>query len=306
MSFLVYHAGALGDFITTLPLIAALRGRHADAHFVLLARRSNGELAVAAGYANEAWDIDDARVAALFATDVQEANHILDTVDSAVVFAHDDSPVLEHLRRRGVSPLLSQPPFPQTHLHVVDYHLSLAGPGPWTVEQSTPRIEVSSPLPTACRSLDPGRTVLVHAGSGSAAKNWPSDRFAACAEALEADGFAPVWLMGPVELERGPQPPRGARVLHGLSAAQLAPLLQRTTLFVGNDSGVAHLAAACGCPTVAVFGATDPGVWGPRGRYTVIVVPPVEAPLAVDGVPVKMVVDACAALARQSGFCGRD
>jgi len=45
----------------------------------------------------------------------------------------------------------------------------------------------------------------------------------------------------------------------------LAGVLARCSVYVGNDSGVSHLAAAVGAPTVAIFGPTDPRVWGPRG-----------------------------------------
>ena len=58
----------------------------------------------------------------------------------------------------------------------------------------------------------------------------------------------------------------GVPVVSGLSPAGLAALLSRCRLYAGSDSGVSHLAAAVGIPTVAVFGPTDPAVWGPRGR----------------------------------------
>ena len=58
----------------------------------------------------------------------------------------------------------------------------------------------------------------------------------------------------------------GVRVVSGLSPLELAALLSRCRLYVGSDSGVSHLAAAVGIPTVAVFGPSDPVVWAPRGR----------------------------------------
>jgi ADP-heptose:LPS heptosyltransferase len=52
----------------------------------------------------------------------------------------------------------------------------------------------------------------------------------------------------------------------GLTVAQIGALAAECRLFLGNDSGTSHLAAALGVPTVAIFGPTDPGVWAPRGR----------------------------------------
>jgi ADP-heptose:LPS heptosyltransferase len=51
----------------------------------------------------------------------------------------------------------------------------------------------------------------------------------------------------------------------------LAALLRRGKCFIGNDSGITHLAAAVGTPSIALFGPTDPGVWGPRGENVSII-----------------------------------
>jgi hypothetical protein len=59
---------------------------------------------------------------------------------------------------------------------------------------------------------------------------------------------------------------RGALTARGLTPRVLGAALAHAGAFVGNDSGVTHLAAAWGAPTVALFGPTDPGVWSPVGR----------------------------------------
>jgi heptosyltransferase-2 len=51
----------------------------------------------------------------------------------------------------------------------------------------------------------------------------------------------------------------------------LACWLRQARLYVGNDSGISHLAAAVGIPTVAIFGPTDPAVWAPRGAHVAVV-----------------------------------
>lgn len=106
--------------------------------------------------------------------------------------------------------------------------------------------------------------LAIHPGSGSLAKNWPAERFAALAGRLASDR---PWLLilGPAD-DPGPWSARnGAVVVREPSLRLLGALLSRAGLYVGNDSGISHLAAACGAPTLALFGPTDPRQWAPDG-----------------------------------------
>jgi ADP-heptose:LPS heptosyltransferase len=58
--------------------------------------------------------------------------------------------------------------------------------------------------------------------------------------------------------------------LHHLPLDELAAILKQCDFYVGNDSGITHLAAAVGTPVVALFGPTDPRVWGTRGKHVSI------------------------------------
>jgi heptosyltransferase-3 len=136
------------------------------------------------------------------------------------------------------------PALPGTNegLHAADFFLrQVQGHGP-----AIPRI--------AC-PRSPGRFAVIHPFSGSARKNWPLDRF------RELAGRLPVpvrWCAGPEE------PLEGAVRFDDLY--ELACWLASASLYIGNDSGITHLAAAVGTPVVSVFTATDPAVWGPRGE----------------------------------------
>jgi ADP-heptose:LPS heptosyltransferase len=108
--------------------------------------------------------------------------------------------------------------------------------------------------------------LAIHPGSGSPAKNWPADRLAALVDAL---GGGRPWLLvvGPADEEvAAPLRRRTHAVfLREPPVRVLGALLGRAGLYVGNDSGVSHLAAAAGAPTLALFGPTDPAVWSPVG-----------------------------------------
>ncbi len=93
--------------------------------------------------------------------------------------------------------------------------------------------------------------------------------FEELARRLEGRGMSVAWIQGPAE--EGLRLPAGARAWRNLPLPALAAALSRCALYAGNDSGVTHLAAASGCPTVALFGASDPVVWAPRGRRVRVV-----------------------------------
>ncbi len=120
-------------------------------------------------------------------------------------------------------------------------------------------------------------SVLLHPGAGSRRKRWPLDRFLTLARSLERAGLAPRFLLGPAEedLAGALRGHRGAcyPVLRAESLVDLAARLRSMLALVGNDSGVAHLAAFLGVPTVAVFGPSDPLRWEPAGPHVAVVRP---------------------------------
>jgi hypothetical protein len=109
----------------------------------------------------------------------------------------------------------------------------------------------------------PPAFLAVHPGSGAAAKNWPFDRFVDAARRLSS-GRRWLLVLGPAEEHLAP--PGDALVARTVPLRRLGAMLARAGLLLGNDSGVAHLAAACGTRTLALFGPTDPARWAPVGR----------------------------------------
>ena len=131
--------------------------------------------------------------------------------------------------------------------HAADFFLAQAGlEGP-----ATPRIE--------CR-VEKSDFAVIHPFSGSARKNWPLERFREVAAELQKR--MPLrWCAGPEE----PLPD----AVRFEDLWELARWLASACLYIGNDSGISHLAAAVGTPVAAVFVSTDPRVWAPRGRVRI-------------------------------------
>lgn len=133
--------------------------------------------------------------------------------------------------------------------HATDFYLEQIRSIADCSTDGIPRIE--------CRVNREGFAVI-HPFSGSAKKNWPLEKFRRLASRLEK--VMPVrWLRG-----REDPPLDGAVEIDDLY--DVACWLARARLYIGNDSGITHLAAAVGTPVLALFGPTDPRVWAPRGN----------------------------------------
>jgi ADP-heptose:LPS heptosyltransferase len=116
--------------------------------------------------------------------------------------------------------------------------------------EGIPRI----PVPLAQKE----NLVVIHPFASSPAKRWPLENFRAVAEAL---GMPVVWCAGPEE------PLDGAVRFDDLY--DLGCWISRARVYIGNDSGISHLAAAVGTPVVTVFLSTDPYIWSPRGERVI-------------------------------------
>lgn len=116
--------------------------------------------------------------------------------------------------------------------------------------------------------------LIVAPGSGAREKNWPEENFLEIAHWWRDQlGGQVLVVLGPVERERGgvERLATAGIVASDLELGQLAALLAGGDLYLGNDSGVSHLAAAVGTRTVALFGPSDERQWAPRGpRVTIL------------------------------------
>ena len=160
-------------------------------------------------------------------------------------------------------PALPPPNGPE---HAVDYFLTQAKSIGGRNAANAPRID-------CCARQQ--EFAVIHPFSGSRRKNWPLERFRQVGR--ELSGRLPVaWCAGPEEdLEEA------ARFE---DLYELACWLASARLYIGNDSGITHLAAAVGTPVVALFGASNPRVWSPRGPHVRVVSAPSMESIRVEDV----------------------
>lgn len=119
--------------------------------------------------------------------------------------------------------------------------------------------------------------VVIHPGGRFQSKRWAVEKWARLADLIQGDSGVPVVITGG-ESEREDVSTityKMKTAVHSLveqtTVLELAALLKRATLFIGNDSGPTHIAAAAGSPVIALFGPTDPSVWGPWGKGHVVI-----------------------------------
>jgi heptosyltransferase-2 len=274
---LVLRGGALGDFIVTLPALAALRRRWPDAYIELVGYPHIAELARIGGLVDRIASLHGAGIARFFGLrpafpDEQRA--YIRSFDLIFNYFHDpDETVRTNLETAGARQVISGSPIVRDR-HAVDHLLkpleSLAiyeaGAAPALKWPADERAEGRARL----EALAPGVTWILHPGSGSPKKNWPIGHFIEAARRLRADGRAVVFLLGEADEQprealarNAPEFPR----LEGLSVREAAQTLSAASGYLGNDSGITHLAAALGVRTVALFGPSDPARWAPRGEH---------------------------------------
>lgn len=162
-------------------------------------------------------------------------------------------------------------------IHQADYYLSCLGKS--HEHACVPMLSVRSAdiewsrKYWAQHSLNGKRVLTLAPGSGAREKNWPVVFYRRVADwwAYRTRG-AVITLLGPVEEERGGFDllRQCSTLTRNLSLSQVTALLAHSDLYLGNDSGISHLAAAVGVRTVALFGPSDARQWAPRGNQVTV------------------------------------
>lgn len=119
------------------------------------------------------------------------------------------------------------------------------------------RVEIPPARLFASRKTNSAPYAVIHPFASHPSKTWPSERFLAVAERLDME---PVFIAGPGDDVAAF---RKYRTLAGAPLAEIKDLLANATVFIGNDSGPAHMAAAFGLPVVVLFGSSNVDVWRP-------------------------------------------
>ncbi len=277
---LVIRGGAIGDFILTLPAIRLIRESIPNCHLEVLGYPGIMELAVAAGLADATRSLEHRTMAMLFARQGAVDPALQDYLRSftlIISYLYDpDGHFRGSLERIGVKTLLDCP------------HRVVPGEGHASVQLAKPLERLAMfledepdwrrPFFLGEEKTFPPSRLVIHLGSGSVKKNWPLENWQELTSQIHQHlpHLQFIIVTGEAEEARGlvagdPLLPVPYEHWHGLPLVELSRRLAGCDLYLGHDTGISHLASACGLPSLLLFGPTDPEIWAPPQRSVQVV-----------------------------------
>ncbi len=288
---LIVHQGGVGDFILCLPAFGSIRRYYPGMRIELMAYPRILQLVEGRYYVDLGKSIYQVGLGPFYLEDGKLGGPIFryfEGFDQAFLFLQDRNGIFSNnVKRAGVKKVFSISPFPEKGrgVHVIDHMLSSllsmgipqGGriPRIFLLEEDRRFAEAWLRQRGVHGGVEKG-LVALHPGSGGQKKLWPIENFFRLAERI-TDGLRlnTILIIGPAEreyLRSGLERIRSIIPIwaEDLPLIHVASLLDRCQCYIGNDSGMTHLAAAIGIPTIALFGPTDPEIWGPRGGRVAI------------------------------------
>jgi heptosyltransferase III len=293
-SVVVIFPGALGDLLLALPALRALRARHAGTPCTFVVGEALRGIVALAGIADATAALESADAAALFggtrlptwlshrpfvyswlgADDVDVRARVAAAVRTARFFRVE--------RGDGA-----------THAAVAYARVVGAPVGPRALATAATLAPPASDAADALWSDLADPVLAIHPGAGARAKRWDVAGFVQVAHWWRAAGGQVVTVAGPAEA--GEPPALGLPEVRDWPLVDVAAVLSRAALYLGNDSGITHLAAAVGSRGAALYGPTDPRRWRPAGGSLVALRARTSGPdgIPLSALPAARVIAAC-------------
>ncbi|MFZ0944063.1 MAG: glycosyltransferase family 9 protein [Syntrophobacteraceae bacterium] len=284
----VFHQGALGDFLMAASAIDELAGAYGWVRIDFWSKPEHVSLLTAKSYLGECHSPEGPLISCLLHDSLWQTAALPDFLleaDQVLIFGQSGSRVMaERLSGRlsaNVSWVQSFPAANDTRTHVFRFlRRQLNGLG-WPIGEKplilSPPVFETQAAGDLLRELGIyTRPVFIHPGSGGRRKVWPLANWHGLLEWIRRElPLQALLSIGPADdyMDEFSWAMReaGVPIISGLPLLRLCALLSLCRLYIGSDSGVSHLAAAAGIPSIAVFGPTDASVWAPQGSNAVAV-----------------------------------
>ncbi|MCL4492837.1 MAG: glycosyltransferase family 9 protein [Nitrospirae bacterium] len=290
----IHHDGALGDLLLSLPAVELIRS--SSGHIHMAGRADVAGLLGKAGYIHGASPADSSLFLSLYTLAPDERiTKFLAGFDRAFIFTGKSDSVLAGNIGKIIPDtqiVLTIPP-EGVRMHVSEFRLRQLADGRGDAQpvdrQAGPLLEIPSLYKEKAKQLLSERgyrsagmpLVALHTGSGGKRKCWPLENFFELTERF-AQKFNPFFIIisGPAEeramrgkIDEFVNRRKGIVHIHNEELIAVAAFLSIGSLYIGNDSGITHLASAVNEKVAAIFGPTDPLLWKPSGRRVSVVSP---------------------------------
>jgi ADP-heptose:LPS heptosyltransferase len=284
---LIIHSGGIGDLLLALPAMRVFRRAFSEDILEIMGIPERLSLVAFDLRAQSIHSVDRSEMAYFFLEDGILPLGLVSffaSFEAILLFGGSGGTIfMKNLMRSGVQRVIFLPSFPADGqpMHVSQYLLDSLRSAGIEDEISLASLQIPESAVAFAETfwagpgVNKGESVLaIHPGSGSPAKNWSPENFGRVAD--WAGSHAKVLLIsGPAQNGREAiqTAMKNKEILtaENLLLIDLAAVLRSCKAYLGNDSGITHLAAWVGVPTVALFGPTDPHVWGPRGKNVRII-----------------------------------
>lgn len=292
-NLLIVHPGALGDGLLALPAIRVLRGIFPRHRLIWFGHKELGDVLVDAQEVDQSYSFDRLEFLTYRGTNDSPQDNFLSIVrcgDRAIGWLEDTDGIWRSwLKTAGIQDCILRSPHDRTLVknHMVDRYVEILQPWVQTTQFLREK-EINRSLtgPLVLPKSHSWRLpyfnkkplILLHAGSGSRYKCASPVLWASIVKGLMM--AQPTWN---ICLVGGPADNDSLRnvqrllthleyaILTGMDLPQIGQYLQHAKLFIGHDSGLSHLAASFGVPSVLLFGPTDPEKWAPRGTHVAVI-----------------------------------
>ena len=287
----IFHPGALGDGLLALKAVHVLKKQFPYHLVVWFGHKELGEVLVACQEVYQAYSFDDIHYLTSGKSDSCKDGFPADLFNScerAVGWMDDsDGRWKGHFFEAGIETVIIRSPHDltlQAH-HMADRYLEILEP--WLVGEngrSQLKNDFSEEAPLAFPGVgksdtfgsSQGSLIVLHPGSGSPYKCTPSRVLATLASGLMAASGRKLCVVGgPADHESVCQLQAALSsmeimILQEMDLLSMSRFIRKAHLFIGHDSGLSHLAAGLGIPSLLLFGPTDPSRWAPQGEHMVV------------------------------------
>ena len=264
---LVIHQGALGDFILILPFLEILKKKY---KIDIFCKDQNRDIATIFSVANKTFPIEIGIFSSLFSNKPDKTlKEILRSYKHILIFSFSRQieKGISSIVDKGCRIFLVPPrPTPKLRIHVAEFiRRKLIELG--LIKEKE---EIVYPKLTKLNRKRNPQITIIHPGAGSIRKRWDINRFLELSDMLESSNMETRFLIGPSEMDLKDILPK-QRLIISQDIEEVVEILSSAIGFIGNDSGISHLSALMGIPTLVIFGPSDPIRWRPVGESVEVI-----------------------------------